>query len=103
MKGLPLLMPMVETKVPKKSKIYGFCPKNVKISGFSSFPVFAQPPPNDFYLSKESFFDKSTFEEIKKVGTPGQQCEIDEIRISPYTKCMGANFDRKFLSAKNDF
>ena len=98
MKGLSLLMTMVENKLPKKSKIYGFCPKSVKISGFSPFPVFAQPPPNDFFASKESFFDKTTFEEIKKVGTPGQECEIDEMRISPYTKCMGANFDRKILS-----
>ena len=88
-------MTMVGIKIPK---IKVFRQKNMKISGFSSFPVFAQPPPNDFYLSKESFFDKSTFEEIKKVGTPGQQCEIDEIRISPYTKCMGANFDPKILS-----
>ena len=98
MKGLPLLMTMVETKVPKKSKIHGFCLKNVKISGFSSFPVFAQPPPNDFFASKESFFDDTTFEETKKVSTPEQQCEIDEMRISPYTKCMGTNFDRKILS-----
>ena len=98
MKGLPLLMTIVVTKIPKKSKIYGFCSKNVKISGFSPFPVFAQPPPNNFFASKESFFDKTTFEEIKKVGTPGQECEIDEMRISPYTKCMGAIFDRKIFT-----
>ena len=38
-----------------------------------------------------------TFKAKTKVGKPGEKCEIDEITISPYTKCVVAVFDRKFF------
>ena len=99
MKAIVLLTTMVETKILKKFKIYGFWPENVKISGFWSFPVSAHSSPSVFIRSKRSLFKKTTIEIIKKVGTPGQHSEIDEIVILPYTKCMGAIFRRKFLSS----
>ena len=70
----------------------------MKISGFSPFPVPAQGGRSDFFVPKGGLVDKTTFEPIKKVGTPGQQSEIDEMRISPYTKCVVAIFGRNFLS-----
>ena len=89
---------MMAFKISKKSKNYGFWPKNLKISGFWPFPVSAQGIPHNFFASKESLFDKTTFEQIKKVRRPAEHDEIDEMKISPYTKCIGAFFDQKILS-----
>ena len=99
MKAFCILVTMVALKIQTGLKIYGFWPKNWKISGFSPFPVSAQACPSDFFASNESLFDKTTFERIKKVGRPGEHDEIDEMRISPCTKCMVAIFDRKILSS----
>ena len=99
MKALSLLMTMIKPKIGKKLKIYGFSPKNGKISGFSPFPVSAHSIPSDFICSKETLFNKTTFKKIKKVRRPEENSEIDEIVISPYTKCMGAFFRQKFLSS----
>ena len=69
----------------------------MKISGFSPFPVSAQGGRSDFFASKESSIDKTTSEQIKNCRRPEENVEIDEIMISPYTKCMVAIFDQKFL------
>ena len=64
----------------------------MKISGFSPFPVPASTCLSDLFAPKERQFDKTTFEAKTKVRKPEEKDEIDEIRISPFTKCMVADF-----------
>ena len=71
----------------------------MKISGFLPFPVSAQGGRSDFFAQKGGLSDETTFEQIKKVRRPEEHGEIDEIKISPYTKCMVAIFGRKILSS----
>ena len=75
-----------------------FLTYNTKISGFSAISGLVPRGTNDFFVSKQSLWDMSTFENNKKVCKPVQPGEIDEMAISPYTKCMGPIFGRKFLS-----
>ena len=96
--GLALLMTMIGTKKSKNSDIYGFWPENKKISGFLPFPVSPHLHRRDFFGLKASLSKDTIFEQIKKVRTRAQHDEIDEIKISPYTKCMVAIFGRKILS-----
>ena len=103
MKGLWLQMTMEGTKIFKNLKNYGFSPKSVKISGFLSFPVSPHPTPSNFFLLKWSLLDNETIKQIKKWRNLAQPSEIDEILISPYTKCMGVIFHWKFLSSKVSF
>ena len=92
-------MTVVVIEIQTIWKIYGLWPKNCKISGFSAISGLVPRGTNDFFVLKQSLFDKSTIKRVKKVCKSVQLGEIDEIRISPYTKCMVAIFDRKFLSA----
>ena len=72
--------------------------KNIKISGFSAFPVSSQVIAIVIYCSKESLSNKTTFKTRKNLRRPEENSEIDEMTIWPYTKCMGPIFGRKFLS-----
>ena len=89
---------MVGTKISKKLNFYGFWPKIAEISGFLPFPVLASTRLNICFAWKVSLSDKTTFKQKRKVCTPVQLDEIDEIQILPYTTCMVAIFDKKFLS-----
>ena len=71
--------------------------KTCKFPVFRRFRFRPQPASAIFSPQKKAFLIRK-LKARTKVGKPGEKCEIDEITISPYTKCVVAVFDRKFLS-----
>ena len=92
-------MTMVVIEIQTVLNIYGFWPKNCEISGFSAISGLVPRGTNDFFASKQSLLNESTFQHKIKVCKPVQRGEIDEMTILPYTECMVAIFGRKFLSS----